>query len=162
MPDKGFKIRFRECRKAKGLTQERAALLLGVDHSTVAKWETGVAFPRAILLWRIAELYGCSVSDLLPVGGEGVDLEQYLKELLGPREAVALKRALAEGRTIIVTGAYGSGRSTLAATLRQFGYHAVEDFETYQVVLEKPLDRMLPNMRDRIFSSSARETSEKY
>ena len=44
-----------------------------------------------------------------------MDLEQYLKELLGPREAVALKRALAEGRTVIVTGVYGSGKSTLAA-----------------------------------------------
>ena len=44
-----------------------------------------------------------------------MDLGQYLRDLLGASGAEALKRALAEGRTVIVTGVYGSGKSTLAA-----------------------------------------------
>lgn len=48
-----------------GITQEYVAYKLGIDRSTVAKWETGVSFPRPAMLRRIANLYGCKVDDLL-------------------------------------------------------------------------------------------------
>lgn len=48
-----------------GFTQEFVAHKLGIDRSTVAKWETGVSFPRPAMLRRIANLYGCTVDDLL-------------------------------------------------------------------------------------------------
>ncbi|MBR3019823.1 MAG: helix-turn-helix transcriptional regulator [Clostridia bacterium] len=50
--------------KAK-LAQEATAAALNVDRSTVAKWETGVAKPRADKLISIANLYNCEIADLL-------------------------------------------------------------------------------------------------
>lgn len=47
------------------LTQEALAQMLGVDRSTVAKWETGEALPRAGKLPELARILGCSVDDLL-------------------------------------------------------------------------------------------------
>ena len=63
-------MQFREYRKLRGLTQEKTAELLGVDRSTVAKWETGVAEPRASLLRSIADVFGCKVDDLLANGDD--------------------------------------------------------------------------------------------
>ena len=56
---------FKEKRKACGLTQCDVAKLLGVTHSAVAMWETGRVLPRAALLKKIAELYQCTVDELL-------------------------------------------------------------------------------------------------
>ena len=49
--------------KAK-LTQEELAEKLGVDRSTVTKWETGGALPRASMLPKIASILGCAIDDL--------------------------------------------------------------------------------------------------
>jgi len=58
-------------RDAANLTQNGLAEKLGVDRSTVAKWETGDALPRAGMLPRIASILRCSVDDLLcPVSEE--------------------------------------------------------------------------------------------
>ena len=53
-----------KARKEKGLTQSVASDTLLVDRSTISKWETGEAFPRAEMLPKIAELYGCTIDDL--------------------------------------------------------------------------------------------------
>lgn len=47
------------------ISQEVAAAALNVDRSTVAKWETGVAKPRAERLPVIAKLYHTTVETLL-------------------------------------------------------------------------------------------------
>ena len=47
-----------------GLTQHDAAKLLGVERTTIAKWETGAASPRMDMLPEIARAYGCSVGAL--------------------------------------------------------------------------------------------------
>lgn len=47
------------------LRQEQAAEALRVDRSTVAKWETGKAKPRAEKLLAVAKLYHCPVEALL-------------------------------------------------------------------------------------------------
>lgn len=56
---------FAKCRKRAGLTQIRAAELLQVDKSTVAKWESENHIPRIEMLRKIAKLYGCSIAVLL-------------------------------------------------------------------------------------------------
>lgn len=48
-----------------GMTQLDIANLLGLERSTVAKWETGQSLPRAELLPKLADILGCSVDDLL-------------------------------------------------------------------------------------------------
>lgn len=55
----------RSLRDAAKLTQDGLAEKLGVDRSTVAKWETGDALPRAAMLPRIASVLGCSIDALL-------------------------------------------------------------------------------------------------
>lgn len=51
-------------RKAAGMTQVAFAAAIGIDRSTVAKWETGKAYPRADMLPAIAEALSCSIDDL--------------------------------------------------------------------------------------------------
>lgn len=51
-------------REAQGKTQKQLADEMGVERSTVAKWEGGTAFPRADKLPKLAEVLGCSVADL--------------------------------------------------------------------------------------------------
>jgi len=52
-------------RRSKRLTQEDVARHIGVKRNTISMWETGKAFPKSRDLIKIAELYGCSVEDLL-------------------------------------------------------------------------------------------------
>lgn len=47
-----------------GMTQADLAGALGVDPSTVAKWESEKAYPRADLLPKIANLLGCTIDEL--------------------------------------------------------------------------------------------------
>lgn len=56
---------FKNAREKCGMTQQEVARMLGVDQSTVCLWETGKTKPRGSLLPRIAEMYGCSIDDLL-------------------------------------------------------------------------------------------------
>lgn len=51
-------------REKANLSQEDVAAALKIDRSTVAKWETGAAYPRADKLPAIAALYGCSIDEL--------------------------------------------------------------------------------------------------
>lgn len=60
----------KDLRTAKGIPQREFGEALGVDRTTVAKWETGKAAPRADMLPRIAKLLGCTVGDLFGEGKE--------------------------------------------------------------------------------------------
>ena len=61
--------KFKVYREKAGITQAVVAQTLELqDKSTVAKWETDVALPRAELLPKIAALYGCTVDELLRAG----------------------------------------------------------------------------------------------
>ena len=55
-------------------TQREVAESLGVKPSAVSKWERGLAKPRADKLVAIAQLYGCTVEQLLE-GDSGQDTE---------------------------------------------------------------------------------------
>mgnify|MGYP004551790127 FL=1 len=46
------------------LTQRELADVLGVERSTVAKWESGAAYPRASQLPALAKALGCSIDEL--------------------------------------------------------------------------------------------------
>ena len=55
----------KKMRERSGITQKELATQLGVDQSTVCLWETGKTQPRAKLLTKIAEIFGCTVDELL-------------------------------------------------------------------------------------------------
>lgn len=52
-------------RKQVGVTQKAVAEALGVSQSTVSMWETGRNFPRVYMLPALAEVFHCTVDDLL-------------------------------------------------------------------------------------------------
>lgn len=57
-------MKIKHIRKNNGLSQEQLAEKMKVDRSTVAKWETGEAMPRADKLPILATVLNCSISDL--------------------------------------------------------------------------------------------------
>lgn len=56
-----------ERRKAKGMTQEDLAVMLGVSPQAVSKWENNLSCPDISLLPSIAKIFGISVDELLDV-----------------------------------------------------------------------------------------------
>jgi tellurite methyltransferase len=54
-----------ECRKAKGLTQEQLAKMLGVTQGAVAQWENGLTHPAFNMLPRLAAALGVTVDELI-------------------------------------------------------------------------------------------------
>lgn len=56
---------FYNARKAAGLTQIQAAKLLGVTDATISQWENGETKPKTSRLAKVAEIYGCTIDELL-------------------------------------------------------------------------------------------------
>lgn len=57
------KERFKKLREAAQLTQTEAAKLLGISPSTISMWETSDSKPKSTMLPKVAETYGCKISD---------------------------------------------------------------------------------------------------
>lgn len=57
-------VRLTQARRARGITQQQAADVLGVARTTITAMEKGDRRPRAAELVRLAELYGRQVGDL--------------------------------------------------------------------------------------------------
>lgn len=57
--------KFRQLRKASGLTLEDVAAAIGVSKMAVSKWETGDSLPAAGKLVQLAKLYRTTVDELL-------------------------------------------------------------------------------------------------
>lgn len=59
-----------ELRKKAELTQQELANVLHIDRSTVAKWETGAAFPTGNKLPLVAKALKCEIGELFPKDGK--------------------------------------------------------------------------------------------
>ena len=57
--------RLKQLRKEKGYTQEKVALLLGVDRRTYCAYETGVNMLSAPTLIKLSKIYGASIDYML-------------------------------------------------------------------------------------------------
>ena len=55
----------REMREKKGLTQKDLADRLSLSDKTISKWETERSIPDVFTLLKIAELFDCTLDDLL-------------------------------------------------------------------------------------------------
>lgn len=56
---------FYNARKAANLTQAQAAKLIGVTDATISQWENGETRPKTSRLAKVAEIYGCTIDELL-------------------------------------------------------------------------------------------------
>lgn len=56
---------FKNQRKKAGLTQMEVAKALGISDAAVCQWESGETMPTGKRMKEVAELYGCTVDDLL-------------------------------------------------------------------------------------------------
>lgn len=103
----GLAGRLSERRRARGLTQGQVAVRLGVSRQAVSKWEMGRSAPDLENLALLAELFSCTVDELLIGDAEAPDG--------APREARPADAADGHGRT----GA--DGRAPSEAASRQVG-----------------------------------------
>lgn len=83
---------FREWRKEKGLTQDKAASRSGLSQGTIAKLEAGkIGFTQGNLE-ALAHAYGCEPADLLrPPNPPDSELATYLMKMDGKTRQRALK-----------------------------------------------------------------------
>ena len=58
-----MKIKF--YRQKLNMSQAKLADILGVSQTAVSKWEKGVISPRTNILKKLAELFGCSIDELV-------------------------------------------------------------------------------------------------
>ena len=56
---------FLSARTKAGLSQAAVAERLGISAASVCQWETGKNLPRSDKLIEIADLYGCTIDELL-------------------------------------------------------------------------------------------------
>ena len=57
-------MQLKDLRKLNGLSQKQVAEFLRIDQTTVSKWETGEAIPRADKLFLLAILYNVQVDEI--------------------------------------------------------------------------------------------------
>ena len=66
---KEIKLKFRDnllySRQQRNMTQEQLAMLLGVSRQSVAKWESGQSTPEVDKLVRMADLFDCTLDELV-------------------------------------------------------------------------------------------------
>lgn len=60
----------KDLRIKSGMSQADLATTLGVSQQMVSQWENGIKHPRVNNLLRLAEIFRCTVDELLRDGGE--------------------------------------------------------------------------------------------
>lgn len=98
--------RLKDLRSRRGLTQQQVANDLGVDKSSVSRWEQGDVFPREYLR-QLCELYGSDPA-YVTFGVAGADdfetyaaFDEFLKWLRGsPYDAITQKWMIEALRTL--------------------------------------------------------------
>lgn len=83
--------RLKELRESKGLSQEQLAKIIGVDRTTIVKYETGASRPTRYLK-RIAHFFDVTTDYLLGNEPEGTKKGYYLDA-----ETAEIANALKEG-----------------------------------------------------------------
>ncbi len=57
-------------RQEAGLRQVDLARAMGVDRSTIAKWESGLSAPKSVVLPRLADALKCNIEKLFELPAE--------------------------------------------------------------------------------------------
>ena len=59
-----FYENFKAARKNSGLSQQQLADMLGMNRSSISKYENGIGLPLANTLQRICEIFGVSIDSM--------------------------------------------------------------------------------------------------
>lgn len=57
--------RFKRFRLLADMTMEEAAQRLGISRGSISQWENARTLPHSFRLRKIADVYGCTIADLL-------------------------------------------------------------------------------------------------
>nr|RDS94083.1 XRE family transcriptional regulator [Cereibacter sphaeroides f. sp. denitrificans] len=74
-----MRVRLKELRKSKGLTQEQLADIVGSSKSYISEIESGKKFPSGRLLKAIAEAVGTKVAAMIDDDDGAADLAAHLE-----------------------------------------------------------------------------------
>lgn len=77
--DKEAILKIKKYRQEKKMTQSLLADLVGVKQNTISLWENGVVFPPLDKVFKMCDIFGCTIDDLVKEdkkmvsdhGGEG-------------------------------------------------------------------------------------------
>ena len=93
--------KLKKARNEKGITQEKAADLLGVSRQTVSNWENNRSYPDIVSVIKMSDLYSVSLDHLLK---EGKDMDQNYQEFL--EESTNTVKAKKNMSKVIIITAY--------------------------------------------------------
>lgn len=106
-------------RKAKGLTQQEVADMLGISNKTLSSWESGRSYPDILTLPALAEIYGVTVDEIL--SGERMAPDKEAGEISEKSQKRLLKNAAnrysVKCTTLVGIGIGGIGLLALALCL---------------------------------------------
>lgn len=77
-------MRIKEWRETTGMTQRQLGDAMGVDVSTVTKWETEVALPKTRDIPHLAQVLGCPIAALFVLPADGYDAGAVILDELHP------------------------------------------------------------------------------
>ena len=58
-------MKFKTFRESQNMTQDELALKLNISRSSIAMWESGKSLPRTELLIKLADIFGCTIDELV-------------------------------------------------------------------------------------------------
>lgn len=139
-----FSKNLKRFRTAKSMTQEQAALALGVSTQTVSRWECNTTLPDVSILPEIARLYCITIDDLYKESSIAYD--NYAQRLGSVYEATRkpedFLRADLEYRKLLKSGEFTSEDLRLYGILHQYmmQYCMEKAAELFDRVLKKGPD----------------------
>ncbi|WP_298626121.1 helix-turn-helix transcriptional regulator [uncultured Senegalimassilia sp.] len=64
------RLRVREAREARGITQDELSDAIGISRQSIKKWEHNQTMPKIDVLVRVANYLGCTVESLYDIEAE--------------------------------------------------------------------------------------------
>jgi transcriptional regulator with XRE-family HTH domain len=104
-------------REAAGLSQECLAEKIGVDRSTVVRWESGTTKPQPALRHRLADTLGLTVGELAGLLGVGDPPEPVTSGPASVEESME-RRQLLEGLTVLAATSPAAGAAEALESTR--------------------------------------------
>ncbi|MDE7283375.1 MAG: helix-turn-helix domain-containing protein, partial [Lachnospiraceae bacterium] len=101
MRDYSFGNFLHELRMRRGLSQFQLGMLVGVSDKAVSKWENGLAKPQSRILYKLSEILGITVDELLACKYRSADNKNI-------KGVFAMKKELWKKADEVLEGLYGN------------------------------------------------------